>query len=207
MSLNLKKVYEAVGLGNFGSNSHPIHPATVHIPLAFLTVANILNLLYGMALFAPALFPFAADKENLGAITIMGYFLNMIGIFGSIPAIVTGFAELFAMISARGFYVDNKMPEKSLDPIVKTTLIHAGINDVAVLGAIYNWLLERGRPHEYYRPYPHQIILSGGTLVMSLYAAYLGGSLIYKHGVGVKRMGAGKEERKDEMKKAVDKTN
>jgi hypothetical protein len=35
---------------------------------------------------------------------------------------------------------------------------------------------------------------------MTLYAAYLGGGLIYTHGVGVQRMGAGAEEKKEKTK-------
>jgi len=193
------------GLGNFGSNSHPIHPATVHIPLAFLFVANVLNLIYGITLFAPAAFSFTVDKADTGMVTIIGYFINLVGILGSIPALVTGIAELWAMLNARGLYVNDNTDKKTLDPMVKTTLIHAGINDVVVFGAIYHWLMERHRPHEDYAPYLHQILLSGGALVMSLYAAYLGGSLIYKHGVGVQRMGAGAEEKTTEMRKKIDK--
>jgi len=201
MSEAFKRAYEIVGLGKVGSNSHPVHPATVHFPIAFLTVANALNLLYGTAIYLPFLFPLAVDKQNTGALTIIGYFLNLIGIVASVPAILTGFAELYAMIGARGLYVaDQETGDKKLEPVVKIALTHAGLNDVAVIGAVYNWLMERHRPYEDYRPYGHQIILSGGALVMTLYAAYLGGGLIYTHGVGVQRMGAGAEEKKEKTK-------
>jgi len=201
MSQVFKRAYEIVGLGKVGSNSHPIHPATVHFPIAFLTLANVLNLLYGTAIYLPFLFPFTVDKENVGSLTIIGYFLNIIGILSSIPAILTGVAELYAMVNARGLFVtDQKTGSKALEPIVKITLMHAGLNDVAVVGAVYNWLMERHRPHEDYRPYGHQIVLSGGALVMAMYAAYLGGGLVYTHGVGVQRMGAGAEEKKEKTK-------
>jgi len=206
MSQILKRAYEVAGLGRFGSNSHPVHPATVHFPIAFLTTANILNLLYGTSLFLPALFPFSIDKQNTGTITILGYFANVVGIISSIPAVITGVAELYAMINSRGLYVQDKASgQKTLDHIVKITLIHAGLNDVTVVGAIYNWLMERNRPHEDYRPYPHQIALSAGALVMTLYAAFLGGSLVYSHSVGVQRMGAGAEEKKKEETDLVNK--
>jgi uncharacterized membrane protein len=60
--------------------------------------------------------------------------------------------------------------------------------------------MERNRPYEDYRPYGHQILLSGASLAMTLYAAYLGGGLVYKHGVGVQRMGDGLEEKKEKSK-------
>lgn len=97
----------------------------MHFPIAFLTLANALNLLYGTAIYLPFLFPFTIDKENIGSITIIGYFLNVIGIVSSIPAILTGFAELYAMVNARGLFVTNqKTGSKTLEPIVKITLMH-----------------------------------------------------------------------------------
>jgi len=65
--------------------------------------------------------------------------------------------------------------------------------------------MERNRPHENYRPYPHQIALSAGALMMTFYAAYLGGSLVYEHSVGVQRMGAGAEEKKSKVADLVNK--
>lgn len=110
-------------------SSHPIHPSTVHFPIAFLTGSNILNLLYGACLYTPALVPFAVDKENTGTIAILGYFLNLTGIVTSIPAVLTGFAELYAMIQGRGLMVyDKKLDCKVIEPVVKTTLTHVCIS-------------------------------------------------------------------------------
>lgn len=65
--------------------------------------------------------------------------------------------------------------------------------------------MERNRPHEDYRPYNHQILLSAGGLGMTLFAAFLGGSLVYKHGVGVQRMGEGAKEKQKEVTELVHK--
>jgi hypothetical protein len=97
----------------------------VHFPIAFLGLANALNVLYGVAIYLPFLSPFAVDKQNLGALTVLGYFLNVFGAITSIPALLTGFAELYAMVNARGLYVtDQKTGSKTLEPVVKTTLTH-----------------------------------------------------------------------------------
>jgi len=200
MSDLIKRAFEIVGLGKVGSNSHPIHPSTVHFPIAFLTGSNILNLLYGACLYTPALVPFAVDKENTGTIAILGYFLNLTGIVTSIPAVLTGFAELYAMIQGRGLMVyDKKLDCKVIEPVVKTTLTHATLNDIAVGAAVYNWIMERNHPLQDYRPAGHQVLLSGVALGLTFYAAYLGGGLVYEHGVGVQRMGLGKELKDKEI--------
>jgi hypothetical protein len=106
------------------SYSHPIHPATVHFPLAFLTLANILNLLYGSVLYLPNNPFFSVDRENLGTLSILGYASNVLGIITSIPALLTGGAELYAMIQGNGLYQKDKNGEKRLVPKVKVALMH-----------------------------------------------------------------------------------
>ncbi|KAE9374036.1 hypothetical protein N431DRAFT_404522 [Stipitochalara longipes BDJ] len=187
MSNIAKKCFEVVGLGQFGSNSHPIHPATVHFPLAFLTLANVLNLLYGTVLYFPNNPLFSQDQQNLGSLSILGYAANLLGIITSIPAVLTGGAELYAMVQSNGLYQTNEKGEKQLVPKVKITVMHAGLNDLVVAGAVYNWLQERNVPD--FRPAGHQIVMSAALMAVQMYAAYLGGDLIYAHGVGVQRMG------------------
>lgn len=72
-------------------------------------------------------------------------------------------------------------------------------------GAVYHWTREHDRPHEDYRPYGHQVMLSAGAFVMLLYSGYLGGTLVYKHGVGVQRQGEGAEEKKESQVEVVEK--
>jgi len=193
MSNIAKKCYEAVGLGRFGSNSHPVHPATVHFPLAFLTLANILNLLYGTVLYFPNNPIFSRDQENLSALSILGYASNLLGIITSIPAVLTGGAELYAMINSNGLYLTDEKGQKKLVPKVRIALMHAGLNDLVVAGAVYNWLRERNATD--FRPAGHQVVMSAILMAVQMYAAYLGGDLIYTHGVGVQRMGEGAKKK------------
>lgn len=139
-----------MGLGKFGDNrfvlafqslhgntlwvstnvsiSHPVHPSTVHFPIAFLTGANVMNLVYGVATYFPALSPFEVDTPNTGMLSIAGYFLNVIGLITAVPALLTGFAELYAMVQSRGLFVtDQNTGEQRLEPVVKRTLIHVRI--------------------------------------------------------------------------------
>jgi hypothetical protein len=93
------------------------------------------------------------------------------------------------MISAKGLDLNN--------PVVKTTLIHAGLNDLAIFGAVYNWLSRRNRD---------DFVAGGGNALVSAvmlgavaYAAFLGGGLVYAHGTGVQRMGKGREEKEKSL--------
>jgi uncharacterized membrane protein len=81
--------------------------------------------------------------------------------------------------------------------------MQASLNDVAVGIAVYHWLMERNHALQDYRPAGHQILLSGAALGLTMYAAYLGGGLVYEHGVGVQRMGTGKEIKEKEIAEEV----
>jgi uncharacterized membrane protein len=177
----------------------------VHFPLAFLTLANVLNLLYGIVLYFPNNPFFSHDRENLSTLSILGYASNVLGIITSIPAVLTGGAELYAMIQSNGLYQTSEKGEKILVPKVKIArmnvsvlpvfwvirvvidTVQAGLNDLVVAGAVFNWLQERNVAD--FRPAGYQVVMSAILMVVQVYAAYLGGDLIYAHGVGVQRMG------------------
>jgi hypothetical protein len=56
----------------------------------------------------------------------------MAGLLTSIPAVTSGLFEAYAMILTKGLDLSN--------PVINTMLMHAGLNSLAVFGAIYNWL-------------------------------------------------------------------
>ena len=74
--------------------------------------------------------------------------------------------------------------------------MQAGLNDLVIVGAVYNWLQERNVPN--FRPAGHQVAISAVLTVVQIYAAYLGGDLIYSYGVGVQRMGEGVKKKKQQ---------
>jgi uncharacterized membrane protein len=177
-------------------SSHPVHPATVHLPIAFILAASVLDILSYLAVCFPSFFDsilniFARSYASTSAIAIIyhlslfSYASTIIGILTAIPAVVTGAIEANAIVSANGFDLSN--------PKVKTTVIHATLNDLAVLGAVYNWLTRRNE--EDFMPWGGNALVSAGMLGLIAYAAFLGGSLVYAHGVAVQRMGKGKEEK------------
>jgi uncharacterized membrane protein len=108
-------------------HSHPIHPVTVHFPLTLFTLANVLNLVYGMVLYFPDNPFLSHDQQNLGTLSILGYAANVLGIITSIPAVVTGGAEFYAMVQGNGFYETKENGQKQLIPKVKTAFIHVSV--------------------------------------------------------------------------------
>jgi len=190
-----------IGLGKVGGNSHPIHPATIHLPIAFLLAASFFDILSYMAVSFPSLFDaivrlFASPYTSVSTVatiyhlSLFSYASTIAGIVTSFPALSSGAFEAYAMISSKGLDLSN--------PVIKTTLIHAGLNDLAVFGAVYNWLTRRGR--EDFMPWGGNALVSASILVLVGYAAFLGGSLVYTHGTAVQRMGKGKEEKENAAK-------
>lgn len=96
----------------------------MHFPLAFLRLANVLNLLYGTVLYFPNNPFFSRDQENLVSLSILDYASNLLGIITSIPAVLTGGMELYAMINSNGVYQTDEKGEKKLVPKVKIALMH-----------------------------------------------------------------------------------
>jgi len=102
------------------------------------------------------------------------------------------------MIQANGLDMSN--------PKVKVTVIHALLNYIAVTGTFYNyWTRSKA---EGFLPGGMNVLISSVMLGGVIYSVYLGGSLVYKHGVGVQRQGEGKaikekmmSEKKKEGKK------
>jgi uncharacterized membrane protein len=71
--------------------------------------------------------------------------------------------------------------------------VQAGLNDLVVAGAVFNWLQERNVAD--CQPAVYQVVMSAILMAIQMYAAYLGGDLIYAHGVGVQRMGEAAKEK------------
>jgi len=194
-----------VGLGKVGSNSHPLHPATVHFPITFLLASSILDIVTFISLASPILvYPLIKifTSNTIAFIyytSALSYASLVAGILTSMPALITGIIELYAMTSG---FQNLSLSTLQQNSKIRTTVIHAGLNDVAVFAAAYNWWTRRGI--EGYKIEPANVFVSVMLLGGILYSAYLGGSLVYTHGVGVQRMGKGgeiKEQMTKETKK------
>lgn len=172
------------------------------MPLTFLMAACGLDMaqhayLTFPALAKPLLAIIAGDSSApviplVHSMSQLSYLATLAFLFTSIPALTTGVWELLALIQAKGLE----------DRVTKVAILHAGLNDVALVGMAYNWLSRRNR--EAVLSKGSNVMVSASILLGGLYAAYLGGSLIYSHGVGVQRMGDGLKERHAKGEKTPD---
>jgi uncharacterized membrane protein len=122
-------------------------------------------------------------------LSLFSYASTIAALFTSILTLSSGLAEGYAMIQANGLDMSN--------PKIKTMVLHALLNDVAIAGAFYNYWTRSTT--EGYLPSAMNVLISSLMLGGVMYSAYLGGSLVYKHGVGVQRQGEGKEIKEKTM--------
>jgi uncharacterized membrane protein len=185
----------------FTSSSRPIHPATVHFPLTFLVTSGTLDVFTFLCRRFPSIFlpPLTylfvspnslSDGARLGDISTFSYVSTILALVTSIPAIISGATEAWAIFSTKGLDFNN--------PVVKTVVIHAGLNYLAVFGAVYNWFTRRG--NNSFLPGNANVAVSVVMLVSVLYSGYLGGGLVYERGIAVQRMGKGKKEKERDTK-------
>ncbi|KAG9672491.1 hypothetical protein KCU99_g594, partial [Aureobasidium melanogenum] len=185
----LSNLYDTVELGHFDwpfRNSHPVHPATVHFPLTFLSAAYTLDTVYGVANRFRAL---AFLTPFLGDISRLGYICHVAGLVTSLPSFTSGSAELWELYKKGGINQKDKelTNPKSHEDInsrsIKIGLAHGALNFVA----------------------------AGVSTVLTLpgvaLSAALGGELVYGKGVGVQRMGYALDEKKQGMKENANKSD
>jgi uncharacterized membrane protein len=140
---------------------HPLHPALVHIPTALWPAALLFDLL--------------SRTDFAGPVPVqISYYAIMAGLVVALVAAVTGLAD----------WSDIK-PEK---PAKKLGLIHMVLNlTVAGLFALNLWLRAQLPPTTDAVP----LYLIGLTLIgnlILLVSGYLGGRMVYDHGISVARL-------------------
>jgi len=208
------KPVEAVGLGDIEmiGNSHPVHPALVHYPVAFLSAAYALDCVYGLATSsrtASTLNRIYNLTPHLKEISRISHFTNIAGILTALPAAATGSVELWHMIKANGIYErierksDGEVVYEGMNPKTRHGVPHGLLNEVALGVSLYNWWSRRKRVD--YLPKRANILLSAITLPGLAFSAYLGGAMVYKYGVGVMRMGEAKTIKEDIKRDSVKK--
>jgi uncharacterized membrane protein len=105
---------------------------------------------------------------------VLSYYTTILTLLFTVPAVITGSAQLMPVIQRDGFSSKK----------AKLGVMHALINDLAALGALYNWWTRRGVAG--FTPDATNILIS--TVVAmpaTMWAAYMGGSLVYVHGMGL----------------------
>ncbi|KAJ3144695.1 hypothetical protein HDU89_008065 [Geranomyces variabilis] len=167
-----KYVWSAL-LGNVGGNTIPLHAMVAPLP-AVLFPLSFTSDLVAMMLDR---FPPNSVVSTLGArgLYALGYYTTAAALISGIPTIFTTVAEYFAISETRAPEVRNK------------AFSHALLN-VAVAGiSLFNFLTKRKTVD--FAPFKFNVALSGVGFVAAVTSAILGGQLLFKYGVGVRRMG------------------
>lgn len=106
---------------------------------------------------------------------ILSYYATILTLIFSAPAVATGAYELMPVIQRDGFSSKK----------AKVGVLHALINDIGVVAAAYNWWTRRHNPG--FTPTDTNILISAlVALPATMFAAYLGGSLVYIYGMGLR---------------------
>ncbi|CZT22116.1 uncharacterized protein RCC_07985 [Ramularia collo-cygni] len=160
--------------------SKPVHPAAVHFPIAFLSLAYSLDILSTLRLPALAAYlPTPTESSRLST------YLLALGLASAIPAVLTGGQQALLMISKGGL----KDESGSLRPKVKATFTHAILSDIMLAVTTYVWWAKHnGESAAWIVP------VEGLLLASMLVVGGTGGTLTYNYGVG---MSIGKVAKKE----------
>lgn len=104
---------------------------------------------------------------------MLSYYSTILTILTTLPAVVTGVIQLSPVIQRDGFQSKK----------AKTGAVHALLNDVALFATIYNWWT-RSQQIGFTPSTTNVLISSALALPVTMYSAYLGGSLVYEYGMG-----------------------
>ncbi|TKA71773.1 hypothetical protein B0A49_06097 [Cryomyces minteri] len=215
---DLSSITKALGLGQvFGngqapvppSSVHPIHPATVHFPIAFLSLSYMLDNFHAAYTRTPLSSLMTVSSATMSEMSRIAHYSNVLGIITAMPAAATGVAEMLAMWKANSLKEkivresDGKVVYDGYNPKLLTGIVHGMLNELALVISLVNWWTKRGAKD--YAPSGLNEALSALTLPALLFSAFLGGKMVYEYGVGVQRQGEakkiGEDMGRDELKR------
>ncbi|KAK1072661.1 hypothetical protein LTR74_002453 [Friedmanniomyces endolithicus] len=182
----------------------PIHPAVVHMPIAFISLAVGLDLANFFSSSLPNAISSALPIANDA--TRASYFLLSLGLLFSIPAVTTGVGEAKKAIDKQGLY---EKDGKTIKQKFKAVIAHAIANDIVILVMAYIWYCRRSAAKQTllgkvglgsvstaeaaYAPAMWMVVVEAMMGALQLFSANIGGSLTYNYGFGMAIGGGGKK--------------
>ena len=173
----------------------PVHPATVHFPIAFLSLGYGLDILHSLGGNLPNAIANALPPAN--DLSRAAYYLLSLGLITSIPAVMSGGQQAVQLFSKQGMY---EADGKTLKLKSKAVIAHAVTNDLVLALTTYLWYSRRQQAADTlagklgvgslataeaaYAPQLWQVIAEVLALGVLLFAASIGGALTYNYGVG-----------------------
>ena len=161
----------------------PIHPATVHFPIAFLTLAWGIDILYA----ATTKLSIASLVQTIGTslpdLARASHYLQVAGLVSAIPAVASGVQQ---MLQLQKFEADGK----TMKPKFKLALTHAVANYTYLGATVYSWYTRKGNVG--FLPSDVNMAISTVALPALFFAANLGAQPVYNHGTGMRLNGSKK---------------
>jgi len=166
----------------------PTHPATVHFPITAALATAALDGVYFLSQYGPTAGMVASAFKTLDIVLspslfpTLSYYTTVLMLLFSVPAVATGIPQMLPLIKRDGFNTKK----------AQIAVAHAAINYMTIAGAAYNWYTRRANPG--FVPSEMNVLVSS-VLAMpaTVFAASLGGTLVYVHGMG---MGGGARAKK-----------
>jgi uncharacterized membrane protein len=151
-----------------------LHPASVHFPIAYLTLACGLDLLERLNADSFAAKPLTNDIDIYRG----AYYVQTLGLITAIPAIVTGITSTTQIARSQGV-IDKQA--KNLRPKFVKTFFHSLASTIAILGNLVIWYRGRsaGKKLE-----PVALGIETALCVLLFIGANIGGTLVFTHGMG-----------------------
>jgi len=173
----------------------PVHPATVHFPIAFLSLGYGLDILHSLGGNLPNVIANALPPAN--DLSRAAYYLLSLGLITSIPAVMSGGQQAVQMFAKQGMY---EADGKTLKQKSKAVIAHAITNDLVLAVTTYLWYSRRQQAADTlagklgvgslataeaaYAPQMWHVIAEVVALGVLFFAASIGGALTYNYGVG-----------------------
>jgi len=191
----------------------PIHPSTVHFPIAFLALAFSFDIVYHLSDRLPKAvtnqFPPYAD------LTRFSFYLLSIGLFSTIPAVVTGVREAVVSVQKQGLWEEGEKNKGETTFVVrekfKAMIAHAVIQDAVLIATATIWYQKRNAANNSlagkvgvgsfstgaaaYAPTNAMVIGEAILLAMIAMGGNIGHVLAFNFGMGLS-VGGGKKKQK-----------
>ncbi|KAF3916955.1 hypothetical protein AA313_de0204352 [Arthrobotrys entomopaga] len=167
--------------------THPLHPALVHFPIAFLTATHTIDILYYLSTNLNLSLPFLTSHLTNHHLLPASRLLHTLGIATAIPAALSGIIQAVRQLSnpSNAYESDGKTLKRKF--LVMFT--HAVIMDVVVgvSGLGWWWRFKNGGGvwgSDGGVPSGWACVLGAVVVPVMFYGAGLGADLVYRFGMG-----------------------
>jgi uncharacterized membrane protein len=116
-------------------------------------------------------------------LTIISYYAVSAGLLSGVAAVATGIVSASQMLKKQSSILE--ADNKTVKPKFKTLFAHAALNDLALLAGAAYWWVRRQSGGPVYVPETRLLGLGGAVVAVQLFAASLGGTLVYGYGAGI----------------------